>query len=131
MKLKIILSLTLALAGSVVSAQTEKASTGLAMQEARSENLKVKGPKTYYPADKFDLSGLPAYQPKNKATGTIRLWGSNYIVDGKVSALFARYRIALSWPALGMGQFMGIVRAPDAIHAASPSAGRARTGSEP
>ena len=38
-----------------------------------------------------------------------------YIVDGKVSALFARYRIALSWPALGMGQFMGIVRAPDAI----------------
>jgi hypothetical protein len=40
-----------------------------------------------------------------------------YIVDGKVSALYARYRIALSWPALGMGQFMGIVRAPDAIHA--------------
>ena len=39
-----------------------------------------------------------------------------YIVDGKVSALYARYRIALSWPALGMGQFMGIVRAPDAIH---------------
>ena len=39
-----------------------------------------------------------------------------YIVEGKVFALFARYRIALSWPALGMGQFMGIVRAPDAIH---------------
>ena len=39
-----------------------------------------------------------------------------YIVDGKVYAPYARYRIALSWPALGMGQFMGIVRAPDAIH---------------
>lgn len=39
-----------------------------------------------------------------------------YIVEGKVYALYARYRIALSWPALGMGQFMGIVRAPDAIH---------------
>ena len=39
-----------------------------------------------------------------------------YIVEGKVSALYARYRIALSWPALGMGQFMTIMRAPDAIH---------------
>ena len=39
-----------------------------------------------------------------------------YIVGNTVSALYARYRIALSWPALGMGQFMGIVRAPDAIH---------------
>ncbi len=38
-----------------------------------------------------------------------------YIVEGKVYSLYARYRIALSWPMLGMGQFMGIVRAPDAI----------------
>jgi hypothetical protein len=40
-----------------------------------------------------------------------------YIVGNTAYALYARYRIALSWPALGMGQFMGIVRAPDAIHA--------------
>ena len=39
-----------------------------------------------------------------------------FIVGGKVYALYGRYRIALSWPALGMGQFMRIVRAPDAIH---------------
>jgi hypothetical protein len=38
-----------------------------------------------------------------------------YIVDNKAYALFARYRIALSWPSLGMGQFMGIVSAPGAI----------------
>jgi hypothetical protein len=38
-----------------------------------------------------------------------------YIVGGKVYAPYARYRIALAWPALGMGQFMGIVNAPDAI----------------
>lgn len=62
----------------------EKVSTGLAMQEARAENLKIKGPKTYYPADKFDLSSLPAYAPKTKVSGTIRLWGSNYITDGKL-----------------------------------------------
>ena len=79
-----LLLVALALAGVAFATPDDKASTGLAMQEARSENLKVKGPKTYYAADKFDLSDLPAYQPKEKVTGTIRLWGSNYIVDGKV-----------------------------------------------
>lgn len=38
-----------------------------------------------------------------------------FIVGNKVYALYARYRIALAWPALGMGQFMGIVNAPEAI----------------
>lgn len=38
-----------------------------------------------------------------------------FIVGNKVYALYARYRIALAWPALGMGQFMGIINAPDAI----------------
>lgn len=39
-----------------------------------------------------------------------------FIVGNKVYALYARYRIALAWPDLGMGQFMGIVNAPQAIH---------------
>jgi hypothetical protein len=39
-----------------------------------------------------------------------------FIVDNKVYALYARYRIALAWPDLGMGQFMGIINAPQAIH---------------
>ncbi len=38
-----------------------------------------------------------------------------FIVDNVVFALYARYRIALAWPALGMGQCMGIINAPDAI----------------
>ena len=63
-------------------AQSETSSTGLAMQAARAEGLQTKGKKAYYPADKWDLSDLPAYQPKTQVTGTIRLWGSNYITDG-------------------------------------------------
>jgi hypothetical protein len=39
-----------------------------------------------------------------------------YIVGGKVYSPYGRFRIALAWPALGMGQFMRIVNAPDAIH---------------
>lgn len=38
-----------------------------------------------------------------------------FIVDNKVYALYARYRIALAWPSLGMGQFMGIINTPEAI----------------
>lgn len=38
-----------------------------------------------------------------------------FIVDNKVYALYARFRIALGWPALGMGQFMGIFGAPNTI----------------
>src|SRR5437868_2302339 len=63
----------------------EKASTGLAMQAARAEGLKTRGMKSYYPADKWDLSDLPAYTPKGKASGTLRLWGSNYIVDSHLA----------------------------------------------
>lgn len=40
-----------------------------------------------------------------------------FIVGNKVYAAYARYRIALAWPALGMGQFMGIINAPEAIRA--------------
>lgn len=40
-----------------------------------------------------------------------------FIVDNKVYAFYARYRIALSWPDLGMGEFMRIINAPNAIHA--------------
>lgn len=35
-----------------------------------------------------------------------------YVVGPKANHLFARYRIALGWPAVGMGQFMRIVEAP-------------------
>jgi len=40
-----------------------------------------------------------------------------FVVGNKVYALYGRYRIALGWPSLGMGQFMGILNAPSAIQA--------------
>ena len=36
-----------------------------------------------------------------------------YVVDKRAHALYGRYRTALGWPDLGMGQFMTIVRHPD------------------
>ena len=60
-------------------------SEGLDMQEARAKMMGARGAKLAY-TKKFDLSGLPAYQPKQKVKGTLRVWGSNYITDGKVGA---------------------------------------------
>ncbi len=74
----------LATTTAVVGADGTAVSTGLAMQEARAEGLKLKGKKAYYPADQWNLGDLPAYAPKEKVTGTIRLWGSNYITDGNL-----------------------------------------------
>jgi hypothetical protein len=39
-----------------------------------------------------------------------------YVVNNKAGHLFARFRIALGWPAVGMGSFMRIVEAPGIIH---------------
>jgi hypothetical protein len=38
-----------------------------------------------------------------------------YVVNNKASHLFARFRIALGWPNVGMGSFMRIVEAPGII----------------
>ena len=33
---------------------------------------------------RWDLSDLPHYQPKQQLTGTIRIWGNNYLKDGQL-----------------------------------------------
>jgi hypothetical protein len=40
-----------------------------------------------------------------------------FVVNGKVMALYGRYRTALAWPSLGMGQFMTIANHPDTTKA--------------
>lgn len=40
-----------------------------------------------------------------------------FVVNGKVMGLYGRYRTALAWPSLGMGQFMTIASHPDTTRA--------------
>ena len=81
----VIAAASLALFASMISlsqAQEPKESTeGLDMQAARAKMMSARGSKVAY-TKKWDLSGLPKYQPKQKVSGTIRMWGSNYITDG-------------------------------------------------
>ena len=50
------------------------------MQKARSEHVTSRAKKVYY-TQTFDLSGLPSYAPQQEVSGTIKLWGNNYILD--------------------------------------------------
>src|SRR4051812_12021358 len=56
---------------------------GLEVQKARAEHVTSRG-KTIYYTQKFDLGGLPTYVPEQKVSGTIRMWGNNYIEDSNL-----------------------------------------------
>lgn len=64
-----------------------KAFSGTAAERRTRLAERAKGAYTHT----FDLSGLPAYAPKGKLTGTIRVWGNNYVGD---SGLAAAWRAA-------------------------------------
>src|SRR6202171_433181 len=77
----VITVISVATISSCLNAQAQQSTEGLDMQAARAKMMTVRGKKIAY-TKKFDLSGLPKYQPKQKVSGTIRVWGSNYITDG-------------------------------------------------
>ncbi|MFI5357280.1 MAG: PstS family phosphate ABC transporter substrate-binding protein [Opitutales bacterium] len=82
--------LSFLLALTALADQPARNSSGLAMQAARAEGLKLKSKKNFYPAEKWDLGDLPAYVPRGEVTGTIRLWGSNYITDSNLAAYWEK-----------------------------------------
>src|SRR5260370_9558380 len=74
------------------SADTEKA---LRAQADRARVVYEGGRGAHY-SQKFDLSGMPHYVPKQQLTGWIRLHGNNYLSDGLLGELwqqgFAKYQ---------------------------------------
>jgi phosphate transport system substrate-binding protein len=80
-------TLTLAVAvfgaAALPAAAFEKATPGHPVKSEGS--LEFRGQKSYYPADAFDLSDLPPYVPQARVSGVVRIWGSNYIHDGRTS----------------------------------------------
>src|ERR1700682_1188504 len=77
----VITVISVATISSCLNAQAQQSTEGLDMQAARAKMMTERGRKIAY-TKKFDLSGLPRYQPKQKVSGTIRMWGSNYVTDG-------------------------------------------------
>jgi phosphate transport system substrate-binding protein len=67
--------------GGAGHAQQVSSTEGLDMQAARAKMMNERGKRISY-TKQFDISRFPAYQPKVKLQGKIRIWGSNYLVDG-------------------------------------------------
>ncbi len=77
------------------------------------------------PDKKIAVFGVAMNDPKEGEGWWVKTAGSDnlaalpyeiYVVNNKAGHLFARFRIALGWPAVGMGSFMRIVEAPGIIH---------------
>ena len=89
---KICTTLTAAgLAAALVFSQDRSA---LEVQKARNEHVQQRRDLKYNHA--FNLEDLPHYKPEQKASGTIRMVGSNYVADGHAGEYwehgFAKYQ---------------------------------------
>lgn len=79
-----------------------ESTTGMAMQEARARLMSDRAKRIAY-TQEFDLSGLPQYTPAEQLSGTLRVWGSNYITDGPLGGYwedaFRKYHpdISFEW----------------------------------
>ena len=75
--------------------QSEDTVNALRAQADRAGVIYKRGREAHY-TRKFDLSGLPHYQPKQVLTGWVRLHGNNYLADGMLGELwqqgFAKYQ---------------------------------------
>jgi phosphate transport system substrate-binding protein len=78
-----LLSLSLLLGSTPAAAQADRVAHGLALQAARARFVVVKAKKVFY-TRRWDLRGLPDYHPRQQVSGTIRMWGSNYIQDSNL-----------------------------------------------
>ncbi len=76
------------------------------------------------PEKKIAVFGVAMNDPKEGEGWWVKVIGTDniaalpyeiFVVNNRVNHLFARYRIALGWPAVGMGTFMRIVEAPGII----------------
>jgi phosphate transport system substrate-binding protein len=90
----------------VASAAAEQSRDGLVVQQARNLMVQSRGKHANYDPKLWDLSVLPEYQPGAQVTGTLRLWGNNYIADSNLSTYweeaFKRYHpgVRFDWSGL-------------------------------
>src|ERR1700676_5554460 len=66
--------------------QSEDTEKALRAQADRAGVIYQRGKAAHY-TQKFDLSGMPHYVPKQQLTGWIRLHGNNYLSDGMLGGL--------------------------------------------
>jgi phosphate transport system substrate-binding protein len=74
----------IALAVTSAHPQADARRDSIEVQAARNKHVRERGKKAFY-TRKFDLSQLPEYKPEQKLSGTIRIWGLNYLADANLA----------------------------------------------
>ncbi len=72
----------LALVSAAVTSGAEPANAGLSIWTQNVTSFRKEHGSVGGYTKKWDLSDLPHYVPKQQLTGTLRIWGNNYIKDG-------------------------------------------------
>ncbi|MGH9642154.1 MAG: PstS family phosphate ABC transporter substrate-binding protein [Terriglobales bacterium] len=86
---KVVAALILAIfATASVAQEKTPEQKSIDIQNARAPRVKKRGESVYY-TTKFDLSDLPQYSPEQKISGTIHVWGLNYLTDGNLGKYWA------------------------------------------
>ena len=74
----------LAVVATAVTSALPQTGESVEVQRARSNMIAAKRDKVFY-TTRFNLDDLPHYKPGQRVSGTIRLWGLNYITDGNLA----------------------------------------------
>ncbi len=73
-------TLALGLAPYSALAQGEESRKDIEVQRARNRMVQERGSKPRY-AQRWNLDDIPEYKPQQRVSGTIRIWGLNYLAD--------------------------------------------------
>jgi len=71
---------TLAMTATSAHAQTGESRKDVDVQRARNKMVEERGAAQHY-TRRWNLDDLPQYIPEEKVSGTIRMWGLNYLAD--------------------------------------------------
>src|SRR6266850_2026814 len=80
----LLVGVLIALTGTAAYPQADARRDSIEVQAARNKNVRERGKKAFY-TRKFDLNQLPEYKPEQKISGTIRIWGLNYLADANLA----------------------------------------------
>ena len=65
--------------------ESQDTRTALKLQAGRAQHINARGKKAFYTRE-FELGGLPHYQPRERVSGELRIYGDNYIETGNLAA---------------------------------------------
>jgi phosphate transport system substrate-binding protein len=75
MRIALLAMVTMVFAGAACAQSGSR--DAAAVQDARNKSAAAFGKKKYYEPDAVKLDDLPRYEPREKVSGTIRIWGSD------------------------------------------------------